>query len=473
MMDLRVVSETPTTITLGWTPVPNSIGYVLYVDGTRTSNSWDPSKSTWKVQKGASKYEVVALGRLDSGVYPPPVAVPVVSSFSPTSGAVGAPVSVGGQNFTGATTVKFNGVSASFNVASATGISTSVPTSATSGLISVTTPAGTGSSASPFSVTVTPPPTGKLKWKPPGWNGGNVLDPASFPGFAVLNITKPGTYNLSGDTYVKINVNQTAPASGGRSSVQLVGGRHVVCFGGSVKLPSQATNGDAADPTCVLVDAGDPSGIIHLEGCDFQSVNGVTWRTPRRLQLEWSRVVLTTFQGDHNDAHADVIQIWDGGANQSNLRVDYLTARSDYTGYSVLIDNPVSWEMHHLDHQGPQGPAVYYGDGKSCLWTGDNLYYKGINSTVKLDDALAGWGTDNAAYEIHPGPGQSGGTYTSPLNPPGGNCPPPLGTRTGDYITFAREPKLQGISWIQGVPPGGDFVPAGTVGAAYVPKGYA
>jgi hypothetical protein len=89
-----------------------------------------------------------------SGGPPPPA--PVVSSFSPTSGNVGQAVTVTGTGFTGATAVKFNGVSASFTVSSDTSISTSVPSGASTGPISVTGPNGTGSSSSNFTVT-TPP----------------------------------------------------------------------------------------------------------------------------------------------------------------------------------------------------------------------------------------------------------------------------------------------------------------------------
>jgi hypothetical protein len=53
---------------------------------------------------------------------------PTVTGFSPTSGAVGASVTITDSNFTGATAVKFNGVSASFSVGSGTSISATVPT---------------------------------------------------------------------------------------------------------------------------------------------------------------------------------------------------------------------------------------------------------------------------------------------------------------------------------------------------------
>src|SRR5438046_255433 len=80
---------------------------------------------------------------------------PTITSFTPTSGPVGTLVTISGTNFTGATTVTFNGVSASFTVTSATTIQATVPTGATTGPLRVTTPGGTATSTNNFTVTVT------------------------------------------------------------------------------------------------------------------------------------------------------------------------------------------------------------------------------------------------------------------------------------------------------------------------------
>ena len=69
------------------------------------------------------------------------------------SGAIGASVTITGTTFTGTTSVKFNGTSATFTVNSATQITATVPADATTGPITVTTPAGTTTSATNFFVT--------------------------------------------------------------------------------------------------------------------------------------------------------------------------------------------------------------------------------------------------------------------------------------------------------------------------------
>ena len=61
----------------------------------------------------------------------------------PTSGKVGAPVIILGNNLTGATSVTFNGTATTFKVISSTEIKTTVPSGATTGKVEVKTPSRT------------------------------------------------------------------------------------------------------------------------------------------------------------------------------------------------------------------------------------------------------------------------------------------------------------------------------------------
>ncbi len=88
-------------------------------------------------------------GFIGGGGTPPPT----ISGFSPTSGAVGSSVTITGTNFTGATSVTFNGQSASFSVVTSTQINATVPNCSSSGTISVTTAGGTANSSGSFTVT--------------------------------------------------------------------------------------------------------------------------------------------------------------------------------------------------------------------------------------------------------------------------------------------------------------------------------
>ena len=78
---------------------------------------------------------------------------PTLTNFTPTSGPVGTSVTVTGTNFTGASTVSFDGSAATFTVNNNTQITTTVPAGASSGPITVTTPGGSATSDASFTVT--------------------------------------------------------------------------------------------------------------------------------------------------------------------------------------------------------------------------------------------------------------------------------------------------------------------------------
>jgi hypothetical protein len=81
-------------------------------------------------------------------VIPPPV----ITGFTPTSGQVGAEVTVQGSGFATVSGVHFNGSEASFTVDSDTELRATVPSDATSGPIRVTNPAGADTTDTDFTV---------------------------------------------------------------------------------------------------------------------------------------------------------------------------------------------------------------------------------------------------------------------------------------------------------------------------------
>ena len=136
---------------------------------------------------------------------------PSISNFSPTNGVTNASVIITGLNFGSASAVAFNGVSAAYNVDSATQITTMVPANASSGAISVTTPGGTATSSSSFTVISSGAPS--IGTQPQGLNvatGSNATFQVSASGSATLTYQwKLGGTNISGATltsYTRTNV---------------------------------------------------------------------------------------------------------------------------------------------------------------------------------------------------------------------------------------------------------------------------
>ncbi len=127
----------------------------LYV---QSATDFSPS-ATWTAINNASTLNKVtnagtgSPNKLLYSLFGTPTTAPAISSFSPTSGGAGTAVTISGSNFTGATSVKFNGQAATFTVNSASQITASAPNCSSTGTIAVTTSGGTATSSGTFTVT--------------------------------------------------------------------------------------------------------------------------------------------------------------------------------------------------------------------------------------------------------------------------------------------------------------------------------
>ena len=132
------------------------------VSGSTDTNSFTGSGNTVDAISSSQVDGVnifAAGGRLNSGsvgsieiylTYTGAAIIPFVTSFTPTVGGPGTSVTLTGGFYLGATSVAFNGTSASFSITDDTHITATVPSGATAGTISVTNPSGTGTSAGTF-----------------------------------------------------------------------------------------------------------------------------------------------------------------------------------------------------------------------------------------------------------------------------------------------------------------------------------
>ncbi len=160
---IPTTTATPASINLGQSTtltVTNpqaGVGYVWTGPGLPAGGTAGASLSVTPPTAGSASYVVTATaGASCSATATQAVTVSAalaVTSFAPAAALAGATITITGNNLTGATSVTFNGTAAtSFTVVSATSLTVTVPGAATTGLISVTMPAGTATSASAFTV---------------------------------------------------------------------------------------------------------------------------------------------------------------------------------------------------------------------------------------------------------------------------------------------------------------------------------
>jgi hypothetical protein len=206
---------------------------------------------------------VIATFKVSTG--PPPT--PTITSFVPTHGVIGAAVAINGTGLTGASVVKFNGTSQpTFTVnGPGTQITTTVPTAATSGLISVTTPGGNADSSldTPPSFTVDLPPAPTITGFSP--TSGAVGAPVTITGSGYIGTSGAGGVQFNG-TNATYSVTDDAHISTSVPTGATTGKIKVTAPGGNVTSTATFTVNAAATPPHVLIVVEENQGIGNIIG---------------------------------------------------------------------------------------------------------------------------------------------------------------------------------------------------------------
>jgi hypothetical protein len=162
-------------------------------------------------------------------------------------------VTINGSGFTGATGVSFNGTSVgagNFTVVSDAKITATVPQGATTGQISVTTPGGTGTSSTAFTVSPSPQPTISGFSPPSGPVGTSVtINGSGFTGTTdvMFNGTSVGSGNFTVNSDIQITATVPQGATTGQISVTTPGGTATSSTDFTVTLLTTLTFGPDAD----------------------------------------------------------------------------------------------------------------------------------------------------------------------------------------------------------------------------------
>ena len=292
----------PPTIT-SFNPLSGIIGSVVTITGTNftgaTSAKFNSiAASTFTVNSATEIVATVPAGATtgkisvttsggtvlsanDYTVIPPPT----VSSFTPTSGLEGALVTITGTNLTGATSVNFNNTAAStFTVNSDTQIQANVPIGATTGKVSVTTIAGTGTSASDF--TVIPPPPTIASFNPTSGLAGVEVTVA---GTNFINVSSVKFNNVNAasflvDSAIQIRAIVSATATTGKISVTTPGGTAASVDDFTVSPPTIASFNPASGLVGVEVTIAG-TNFVNVSSVKFNNVNAASFVVDSAIQI--------------------------------------------------------------------------------------------------------------------------------------------------------------------------------------------
>jgi len=253
-----------------------------------TPTSWSATSIAVPVPSGATTGNVVVTvgGTASNGVtFTVTVPPPNITSLNPTSGLVGASVTISGTNFgasPGASTVKFNGTTASPTSWSATSIAVPVPTGATTGNVVVTV-GGASSNGVSFAVLVPPSVTSLTP------NSGTVGTSVTIAGanFGTSQGTSTVAFNGTAATPTSWTATSiVVPVPAGATT-----GNVVVTVGG---LASNAVNFTVVVPpsiTTLTPNSGTVGTSVTIAGANFgatQGTSAVTFNGIATTPTSWS-----------------------------------------------------------------------------------------------------------------------------------------------------------------------------------------
>src|ERR1700680_2062152 len=258
---------------------------------TATVTSWSATSIVATVPNGATTGNVVVMvgGNASNGSSFTVVAAPNITSLSPTSGAVGAAVTITGTNFgstQGTSTVKFNGTTATVTSWSATSIATTVPSGATTGNV-VVHASGVDSNGSTFTV----------------FPSISSLSPTSGAVGASITIAGLNFGSTQGTSTVKFNGTTATVTSWSTTSILATvpngatTGNVVVTVGGNASNGSSFTVVAAPNITSLSPTSGAVGAAVTITGTNFGSTQGtstVKFNGTTATVTSWSATSIAT-----------------------------------------------------------------------------------------------------------------------------------------------------------------------------------
>jgi hypothetical protein len=357
-------SVTISGVNLGATQAAST---VKFNGTTATPSTWSATSVVVPVPSGATTGNVVVTvgSTASNGVnFTVPVPAPSIASLNPTSGLIGASVTITGANFgstRGSSAVNFNGIGATPTNWTASSVVVPVPAGATTGNVVVTV-GGVASNGVIFTVTV------------PGPSITSLNPPSGLVG-ASVTISGANFGSAQGTSSVSFNGIAAAPASWGAANVVVAvpagatTGSVVVTVGGAasngvsftVTAPAPSLTG--LNPTSGLVGAS-----VTITGANFGTTQGtstVKFNGTAATPASWSATSIATTVPN--------------GSVTGNVVVVVGGVASNGVGFTVTVPAP------SISTLNPASGLV----GSSVTITGVNFGATQGTSTVKFNGTTA------------------------------------------------------------------------------------
>jgi hypothetical protein len=295
-------------------------------------------------------------------------------------------------------------------------------------------------------------PEGPLTWAPPELNNPTVI-----------NVEPNGRHSFNLDRNRDYIIQMPdEPVIGGMS---IIGGHNIVLIGGEIVIPWQGDNPSINSRRMLRV--GSTTGTIHIEGLLGRGEDiseGIQLDAPEAIvQIQNVRIehIHARDQSRFSDNHPDLIQPW-GGAGA--IYVDRFTGSTDYQGFLFKCDIPTHDTCYLGEIDVRNANIVGDPTARYQLWFDAGQ----IPGTIQFDNMWIDVPERRWRYD---------GRLSKALWPD-------IDNRDGHNITLANpltdneyaywegmEPDVEGVI-NEGVPPSGDFVPAGVAGVNYQTPGY-
>ena len=470
--NLIEVSKSPGITSI--TPVSGTAGTVITINGTDLTGivsvlfNGTPSATVNEISSGQITATLPQSGSIQQltvntncGMVSIPVASPVITSFSPSAGSIGTPITVTGSNLNNLQTAQVGGTPAVI-LSRSSSVAVIVPMPGTStGTIMVSNGTGTTTSSSTFTVNATPYPYFQQGSKLSS-TGTNTLQGTSVAVSANGNtaiIGAPGDNSGAGAAYIYVRTG----TSWAQQGAKLVGS-------GAVGSSRQGTSvAISSDGNTVVV--GGPNDNSNAGAAWIYTRNGSSWsqQGPKLVgtgaagaALQGTSVALSgdgttvVVGGFGDDSFAGAVWVFSRADNywlqQGNKIVGTGTVGKARQGASVALSSDGNTLIFGGYQDNNRQGAVWVFSRAGCDWTqqgskllgsgGSNQAWQGVSVALGADGnyAVIGGSSDNnlvgAAWVFT----RSGNTWTQQGSKIAGTAP--LGaSRQGSSVAISADGK--------------------------------